>query len=442
MEEKFINDLLLIGKIFYSDTYKLKGILKKDIDLAEKELDYKFNNYLRCIYLTIGNENKLTKSKELYFYDLSKFKKVSQYVRNKYLTGIEFLQKSSGYKSSFSQYESNGKIRDIIMWNDKRGEDPGISLFGDVKSELLYYVFTSASSNMNNSIAVRGSEKKVLADLAEKYKFQKFESYVVRDDFEIQLYYSEEYKLFLSNISDIKNKIVISSNDKEIIKQITSSYKCEWLKEDGKKILNENHLCYESEITTSEEKFKAIYTVYYGEVPSLNYDPIFRLKEDVQQIIPEVMKYFYALFGKKQTIFSGTYRIPKLKELRSDDSKILIAEEEQGVCCYFYDLSDNAVYYSDDSIYEKMDSPLEDFLIYLLAVQGTGICSYQCMVDKSEDFRPFFRSFKVNETEIFVNKKRKILGFEYDSENVCIVSKKEADLQKFIDDSDICADIL
>lgn len=90
-------------------------------------------------------------------------------------------------------------------------------------------------------------------------------------------------------------------------------------------------------------------------------------------IIESRGKEFYLIFGNDLVFLKYMYDIIRPKELCVVERILIIAKEYQNVCSYGIDIDTQKVIYLDESnhITKIMESDIEDFLIYLLAVQGT-----------------------------------------------------------------------
>lgn len=191
--------------------------------------------------------------------------------------------------------------------------------------------------------------------------------------------------------------------------------------------------------TNFEEKLLGIYQIYFGENIEFTDNIASMLDDEIKTLIPNELLYFYKLFYSKTSIMNGSYDIIEPQNLKVLNNTIMFAEEEQGVCGYLIDISSKDVYYFDDDTKEK-ESSLEDFLIYLLAIQGTNFLCSQGLISKSEDITSFFKTFKAGNVNIYISQKYNTLGFDYDDEYIMLISNDE--LENFADDSNILIDYL
>ena len=87
------------------------------------------------------------------------------------------------------------------------------------------------------------------------------------------------------------------------------------------------------------------------------------------------------------------------------------------------------VYYKSDSAVEKAPMSLDEFLIYISVVQGTGVMKEQAFISKNDNFRPFFGHISVGDQNVYVNPKRKIIAFEH-GEKILVMARSSQALQK------------
>ncbi len=89
----------------------------------------------------------------------------------------------------------------------------------------------------------------------------------------------------------------------------------------------------------------------------------------------ETLRLFYAAFADHQDFMKGQYDICLPGEDETAGDLLILAREQQGVCAYGLDRSSGKVLCLDPAgRAEALDLPLEDFLLYLAALQSTGYC--------------------------------------------------------------------
>lgn len=122
------------------------------------------------------------------------------------------------------------------------------------------------------------------------------------------------------------------------------------------------------------KKLEIIREIFGGQPKQgMSENEILRIEDTLQIVIPEALRDFYLMFGNDLVFLKCMYDIIRPKELCVVDRILIIAKEYQNVCSYGIDIDTQKVIYLDESnhITKIMESDIEDFLIYLLAVQGT-----------------------------------------------------------------------
>ena len=110
----------------------------------------------------------------------------------------------------------------------------------------------------------------------------------------------------------------------------------------------------------------------------------------------ETLRCFGRAFAGHRDFLKGLYDIMLPKESSISGDMLLLAREQQGVCSYGLDLASGKVLYLDPAgTAEPLDLSLQDFLLYLTALQSTGFCPCsgriqncrQLLKEKYTDFR-------------------------------------------------------
>lgn len=125
---------------------------------------------------------------------------------------------------------------------------------------------------------------------------------------------------------------------------------------------------------TFNEKLEIIREIFGGQSKwEMSENEILCIEDSLQIVIPEALREFYLMFGNGLAFLKCMYDIIRPKELCVVERILIIAKENQNVCSYGIDTDTQKVIYLDESnhITKIMESDIEDFLIYLLAVQGT-----------------------------------------------------------------------
>lgn len=409
------------------------GYDEAEISAAENRCEYTFPNTIKILFTTIGKELGLTKCRSFALYEPTQIKTATAVWDLKECIGIEFAVIANAKVAYFENLKDKDNVIRYIFPGDWMW-----SHFYDPESDLMYRLVLAAQENMHFSLSVKCRDvEKTLYTLMEQFDFMNFNSYKNMPESNSGLMYSLKDHMLLSYDSDEKNKIVIASNMNDGLMQIEKLFKVTWLKKNGAKIIDEKLYCYESSPQTFSEKILGIYNVYFGKNVKFYSEALSKFSVDIQKIIPEEMKLFYETFYYKNAVFEGMYDIVKPQNMRLVDGKVLFAEEQQGVCKYFVDLENNVVYYSDDSNFICEQIHFDDFLLYILLIQGTGFMPEQCEVSRSEELMHFFNVFSIGDMKVYINVKRRILGYSFDENTVHLMSKSESALDKLEQDSGI-----
>lgn len=125
---------------------------------------------------------------------------------------------------------------------------------------------------------------------------------------------------------------------------------------------------------TFNDKLKIMCDIFFNNHKKtlLEYELVF-IENKLKIIIPEPLREFYLMFGKDLELLKCMYNIASPKELYVENNVLMIAKEYQNVCGYGINLDVQKPIYFDDSnnIIRIINLDIEDFLIYLLAVQST-----------------------------------------------------------------------
>ena len=126
--------------------------------------------------------------------------------------------------------------------------------------------------------------------------------------------------------------------------------------------------------TTFDEKLHLIKNIYFEkDCQTFSEDEIAYVEEKLQFTMPLALKKFYLIFGADYDFLKCMYDIATPKELYIENNILMIAREYQNVCGYGIDINTQRPIYFDisNSIIQTVEQDIEDFLLYLLAVQGT-----------------------------------------------------------------------
>lgn len=123
-----------------------------------------------------------------------------------------------------------------------------------------------------------------------------------------------------------------------------------------------------------KEKLHIISEIYFEtHKQSLFEDELARIENNLKLKIPERLREFYLMFGEDLDLLKCMYDIALPDELYVENNILIIAKENQNVCSYGINTVTKKLVYvdSDNMAIEEINQGIEDFLIYLLAVQGT-----------------------------------------------------------------------
>ena len=135
------------------------------------------------------------------------------------------------------------------------------------------------------------------------------------------------------------------------------------------------------------KRLELIYKIYFNEeddVKTISDDRIFTIEKKLNRSIPEPLKIFYSIFGRKEVFLKCMYHIIPLEQLNIENEIMTIATENQGVCSYGWNFNSNKMVYLMNNYTEEIELDIENFILYLLAIQGTGFFSCVAQMDISE----------------------------------------------------------
>jgi hypothetical protein len=114
----------------------------------------------------------------------------------------------------------------------------------------------------------------------------------------------------------------------------------------------------------------------------------------------ETLRCFYAALSRHREFLKGLYEICLPEEAEISGDNLIIAREQQGVCSYGLDLASGKILYLDPAgAAEPLDLSLEDFLLYLTALQSSGFCPCSGRIeDCSKLLKEKFSDRRITET--------------------------------------------
>lgn len=115
----------------------------------------------------------------------------------------------------------------------------------------------------------------------------------------------------------------------------------------------------------------------------LNKYKIVSIEKKLNISIPEQLQEFYIMFGNKIDFLECLYSIISPEKLEVKNDILILAVENQGVCSYGLNVKNQKIVYFTDDYEEEINLDIEDFILYLLAIQGTGFLECVVQTDTS-----------------------------------------------------------
>ena len=131
-------------------------------------------------------------------------------------------------------------------------------------------------------------------------------------------------------------------------------------------------------------KLKALYQYIFSDSPNLNTEFVNCTQiPAISGEFAQALGLFYALFAEHHDFMKCMYDMKLPDELVIENDRMLIAVEQQGVCAYSLDTNTGTVVQSDRTgkLVKPLDLKIEDFLLYLIAIQCTQYCLCSGMVE-------------------------------------------------------------
>lgn len=134
-----------------------------------------------------------------------------------------------------------------------------------------------------------------------------------------------------------------------------------------------------------KEKLELISKIYFEQDSKniLNKDEIVSIEKKLNISIPEPLQVFYIMFGNKTDFLECLYSIISLEKLEVKNDILTLAVENQGTCSYGLNVKNQKIVYFTDDYKEEINLDIEDFILYLLAMQGTGFLDCVVQTDTS-----------------------------------------------------------
>ena len=135
-----------------------------------------------------------------------------------------------------------------------------------------------------------------------------------------------------------------------------------------------------------QDKLTALYSFVFSDVRAEKED-----NEPVAagcfEFLGDTLGFFYATFADHKEFLNGTYDIQWPDEAAIRNGIFRIAVERQNVCAYGVEVGTGRVIYQDDTneIAEPIDMKLDDFILYLVALQCLGFCEPSGKIENASD---------------------------------------------------------
>jgi len=186
------------------------------------------------------------------------------------------------------------------------------------------------------------------------------------------------------------------------------------------------------------EKLRIVHEIYLGGTDcSVAEEEIIEVEKKLDLSVPMPLREFYSVFGACRELLKSFFDIALPNELYHEDNILYFADENQGVCCYGINISTHELVYIDQYIMEPMPEDLEDFLLCLLALQGTEFFPRAGVLNCSalEAERYFTKITKSISTPVFYNMDGLIAYF--DEEKIILSARDDATFERFEDDNNL-----
>lgn len=415
-----------ILRVYHTEDVEPNGYTVEELDAAEKRLGVKIPEILRIVYQVIAKDSDLASG----FYPPEQLTVVHE--PRKYngelvgtYTGFIFAENGERKYAYFPdrRHDSDYAVYERLEYKDGNGAFWGRSCPRNDKypaySDFLEFFAQNALYSMKNRITVSGKNYRKIC--LEKSRMQEFECYLpftFRGAEEMHIFYSQN-PLMLAIFDERESpKLVIASDDTDGLAEIAGKQKIRWLQKDGKKIVDPKYFCTDTIPEDFEERLAMMYQILFGNTC--------KHMDTERWNLPEELKVFYRIFGNKKAILDSQYGIVPIHELSANDGYFCFAEEEQGACAYLIKSETWEIFFNNEENLCKLNMTLADFILYLLAVQGTGICTAQGLIADNMENKQFFAEIILGDERVYINRKRKIIGFRYNEESILIMAKTES----------------
>lgn len=202
-----------------------------------------------------------------------------------------------------------------------------------------------------------------------------------------------------------------------------------------------------SEKISFDEKLQIVSEIYFENCnQSFSKDDFRIIENDLKITIPLALRKFYLMFGGKEDLLKCMYNIVLPRELYIENNILMIAKEYQNVCFYGISIDTQEPIYFDinNGITEPINLGIEDFLLYMLAIQGTEF--FSCVGKVSAKFaidleKYLFKISDSNGEKVVFCSKDGVIGVVVGSE-IFISAKSDDRMEKLENDSGLELDYL
>jgi hypothetical protein len=194
---------------------------------------------------------------------------------------------------------------------------------------------------------------------------------------------------------------------------------------------------------TFDEKLKLISEIYFGDKDQSIFDEDIKFFEaKIGFNLPLPLRKFYLVFGNGEKLLKCMYNIAIPAELYIENDILVFAGEYQGVCSYGINIDSQELMYIDNNTIEPVNQELEDFLLYLLAIQGTEFfhCICRISIEYADIIEKFLLRISCGDKAVYCSKDG-IIGFKSGSE-IIISAQNDDCMEKFENESNLELDYL
>lgn len=149
-----------------------------------------------------------------------------------------------------------------------------------------------------------------------------------------------------------------------------------------------------------KEKLNMINKLYFNEnYQELNTNNLTQIENNLKINLPRQLKEFYMIFSKKEEFLKIINNILLPNKLYIENNILVLVEENQNICSYGIEIKSHKIFYLSNNFKEELEFDIEDFLIYILALQGTGYLD--CVGELESNFIDIVKQnfIKITKTE-------------------------------------------